>query len=283
MEDRKITKIDVFFFLDADYVSAFKKLGLNSIDDIFSFTAGQDLAKKSLASFRSRIKFQTDSPKKVLFLKRYNRPPVYLQIKNWLAQKNLISFGRIDYQTAINLMNLGINTAKVVAFGEQKKFLLEKRSFCITEQIPNAESIERRLPDCFNHTNSQNRSMRNKFINELAQSIKTFHNTGFRHMDLYFSHIFYDDKNSFYLIDLSRVFKPAIMTEYYRVKDISQLFYSASSKYFSNTDRLRFYFAYADCDHLSDTDKSFIKKVINKVRRIEHHDKKKQNKAVIRR
>jgi hypothetical protein len=277
MNGQKFINNDNSFIVDADYVSAFKKLGLNSIDDIFSFAAGEDLVKINLASFRSRIKFQTDSPANVLYLKRYNKPPVSLEFKNWLVQKGRKSFGKIDYETSINLLNLGINTAKVVAFGEQKGLLFEKRSFCIIEQIPNADSIERKLPPFFNRIDAESRTLRKKFIVDLAEFINNFHKTGYRHRDLYFSHIFYDDKGRFYLIDLSRVFKPQLSAEYYRIKDIAELYYSAPIKYFSNTDRLRFYFAYSGCDYLSDIDKRFIQKVIRKVRRIEHHDKKRRS------
>ncbi len=274
MEEHKFIKIDDSFFLDADYADAFKKLGLNSIDDIFLFTDGQDLAKKNLASFRSRLRFQTDSPKNVLFLKRYNKPPIILQIKNWLAQKSLVSFGKIDFEVSNNLLNLGINAAKVIAFGEQKSLLFEKRSFCITEQIPAADSIERKLPPCFTKQERESRTQRKKFINELALFIKKFHATGLCHRDLYFSHIFYDDKGRFYLIDLSRVFKPSLLGEYFRIKDIAQLCYSAPAKYFSNTDKLRFYLTYAGCDSISSKDKRFITKVLKKVRRIRRHNEK---------
>ncbi len=111
---------------------------------------------------------------------------------------------------------------------------------------------------------------------ELAQFIKKFHGTGLRHRDLYFSHIFLDDLGRFYLIDLTRVFKPVLTSERYRVKDIAELNYSAPARYFSNTDRLRFYYTYSGCESLTDSDKSFIKKVLHKIRRIEHHEKKKQ-------
>jgi len=275
MNGQNFIKIDDFFIVDADFADAFKKLGLNSIDDVFSFIKGEDLSKKNLASFRSRIKIETDTPQSVLFLKRYNKPPVRLQLKNWLAQKKRLSFGRIDFEASLMLQKLEINNPKVIACGEEKGFVFEKRSFCITEQIPNAESIERKLPDCFSRRGSENQTLRKKFIKELAEFIKKFHDTGCRHRDLYFSHIFYNDKGVFYLIDLSRVFKPLLTVEYFRVKDIAELNYSAPKKYFSNTDRIRFYFEYSGCSSLSDKDKSFIKMVLRKTGRIKRHDEKK--------
>ena len=131
------------------YREAFERLRINSIDGVFSFSAGRDLAKKNLASYRSRLRFETDSPKNILFLKRYNGPPIRLQLKNWFAQRSRKSCGRIDFETSLELTKRGINTAKVIAFGEHLGILFEKRSFCITEKIPDAEAIEQRLPDYF--------------------------------------------------------------------------------------------------------------------------------------
>jgi tRNA A-37 threonylcarbamoyl transferase component Bud32 len=168
---------------------------------------------------------------------------------------------------------LGINTPKVIAFGQQWNLLFERRSFFITANIPDAEAIERKLPDCF-YEPQTNKNNRKKFIEDAAEFIRKFHETGFRHRDLYFSHIFYDGAGQFFLIDLSRAFRPLFLDEYYRVKDIAQLSYSAPAKYFSNTDRLRFYCAYTGCRSLTKKDKRFITKVIKKVSRIARHDKK---------
>ena len=82
---------------------------------------------------------------------------------------------------------------KTVAYGEQWGRLFEKRSFIITERIPAAESLEKKLPDCFNKpATAENLKLRRNFITQLAGFVKRFHETGYRHRDLYFSHIFYN-------------------------------------------------------------------------------------------
>jgi hypothetical protein len=272
MRNQKFIKIEDSFVVDQDYRDAFAKLGLKSIDDIFSFSAGETLSKKTIARHRSRIKFKTDS-QGIFFLKRYDRPPVLLQLKNWIAQRAAKSCGRTDFETSLELDRLGINTPKAIAFGEQKGLLFEKRSFFIAENIPDADAIERKLPPCFYEPQTDKYKQR-KFIEDAAFFIRKFHETGFRHRDLYFSHIFYDGAGRFFLIDLSRVFRPLLLKQYYLVKDIAQLFYSAPVKFFSNTDRLRFYFAYTGRRSLTGKDKRFITKVIKKVNRIARHDKK---------
>jgi len=277
------------FSIDPDYKTAFSKLGLTSIDAVFSFNAGKNLAKNNLARHRSRLQFEINPPmppnaKKgvreqppptTVFLKRYDRPPILVQIRNWLASRSRASLSFFDFEPANKLSAIGINTPKTISYGEQWGIFFEKRSFIITEKIPNAKSLERRLPDCFNRpATTENLKLRRAFITQLAAFVKKFHETNYRHRDLYFSHIFYSDSGEFYLIDLARAFKPSLLAERFRIKDIAQLYYSAPGRYFSKTDRLRFYLGLTGYSKLTTKDKIFIRKVISKTRRMARHDMK---------
>lgn len=272
---QQFTEVSKYIFIDSDYISSFNNIGLNSIDKIFSFEAGQNLSKINLASFRSRLAFEIDSPyHTTLFLKRYSNPPIKAQLENWLTCKRKKSLGCTEYETSQLLMEAGINTPKTVAFGDQWNTLFEKRSFFVTEKIPDAEALERKLPGYFeNKTATDNLKLQRKFISSLAKFIKKFHDTGYRHRDLYLAHIFYNNKE-FYLIDLARAFKPALFKKRYQIKDVAQLYYSAPRKYFSRTDRMRFYFNYVERQRLGPSDKAFIKQVMKKVRQMARHDKK---------
>jgi heptose I phosphotransferase len=151
--------------------------------------------------------------------------------------------------------------------------LFEERSFVIIEKIKEGESLEKKLPGCFeNPATPENLKMRHRFIEQLATFIKIFHQTGYRHRDLYLCHIFQTKVGDFYLIDLARAFKPLLFGEIYRVKDLSQLHYSAPAKYFSKTDRLRFLLTYFGRQKLLASDKVIIKRIINKANRIARHD-----------
>lgn len=267
------------FLIDGDYVTALNNVGINSIESIFAFEAAKNLTKKNLAVFRSRLQFEVDLPNasspNTLFLKRYDNPPVVLQLKNWLLAHKRVSCGMLESETTQLLSEYGINTPRIIAYGEQFGILFEKRSFFITEKIPNAEALERKLPDYFHDgSNTKNLKLQRDFINHLARFIKKFHSTGYRHRDLYFSHIFLDDKERFFLIDLARAFRPILQAGRFRIKDIAQLYYSAPRKYFSTTDRLRFYISYIGRKKLNGTDKTFIKKVLKKVQQMVKHDKK---------
>ncbi len=276
MRDQKLTKISKSCFIDSDYKEGFSELGLTSIDAVFSFNAGRNLAKNNLARYRTRFEFEIKSPAIIVFLKRYDKPPILIQVRNWLAAHGQLSCAAFSFKSSYELSTAGINTPKTLFYGEQWGAVFEKRSFIITEKIPNAESLERKLPDCFDGPATVEKlKNRRNFIAQLASFIRKFHETDYRHRDLYLSHIFYSNSGDFYLIDLARAFKPIVLRRRFRIKDLAQLYYSAPARYFSRTDRLRFYFIYTGQDvKLTGKDKAFIRKVINKVRRMDKHETK---------
>jgi heptosyltransferase-2 len=269
-------KVSESVFIDSDYLSAFNEIGLNSIDKIFAFDKAKNLSKKNMAGFRSRLQFEINSPgQTTLFLKRYNRPPVMVQLKTWFAGHGKKSLGFLEYETSEQLKEAGINTPRTIAYGQDCGSFFEKRSFFITEKIPNAEALERKLPTFITDKSARkNIEPRRKFIAGLANFIRKFHETNYRHRDLYLAHIFYNDKGEFYLIDLARAFRPYLLKKRFQIKDIAQLYYSAPGKYFSRTDRLRFYMNYADRKKLNTDDKLFIRQVMKKVSRMAKHDSK---------
>ena len=275
MTEQSFIEISQSFFVDSNYVEAFKKLGLTSFDALFSFDSGKDPGGSSLPEYRSRLEFKTSDPQKTLYLKRYHHPDAMTQIKNWFwhnARKSMMSF---DLEPADDLARADIKTPKTVAYGEQWGVFFEKRSFIITEELPNAEPLEQKLPDCFEDiSKTENLIQQRNFINRLGQFAKKFHSTGYRHRDFYLAHIFYSNDGTFYLIDLQRAFKPRILAQRFRVKDISQLFYSAPGSAFSRTDRLRFYKTYAGKRSLDRRDKAFIRKVVRKAHRIARRETK---------
>jgi tRNA A-37 threonylcarbamoyl transferase component Bud32 len=275
MREQKIVEISKSSFIDPDYKAAFSKLGLTSTDAVFSFEGGKNLAKDNLAKYRSRLQFEIDSPAATVFLKRYERPPILVQLRNWLTSRSRVSCGVVGFKAASELQAGGINTPKILFYGEQWGAFFERRSFIITEKIPGAESLERKLPDYFSDmTTVEQLKLRRSFISQLAIFVKKFHETGYCHRDLYLAHIFYSESGEFYLIDLARAFKPVIRHRRFLIKDIAQVYYSAPAKYFSKTDRLRFYIAYTERHKLNRKDKVFIRKIINRARRMARHDMK---------
>jgi len=275
--EHRLVEISDSFLVDPHYQAALGKLGLDCLDAAFSFDAARSLSKSNLAPYRSRLQFEIKLPDSngptTVFMKRYNHPPVSVQIKNWLSARGRKSCGQCEAGPASELAAAGLSTPKTICCGEQWGALFEKRSFIITEKIAGAEAIERKLPECFDSPAAgESLKLRRDFIARLAEFIKRFHATQYRHRDLYFSHIFYREDGRFYLIDLARAFRPLLMQHRFRIKDIAQIYYSAPGRYFSRTDRMRFYFGYTGRRKLSGADKAFIREVVKKAQRMARHE-----------
>lgn len=255
-------EINTGFFVQSDFVECFKRLGIQTIDDVFRFEKGKNLHKENLAEFRQRIMFETENPKTTLYLKRYQNTPALTQIKNWINRRKKISVMGCDLEPAENLRRLGINTPKTVAYGQEWDGIFEKRSFIITEQIPDSVSLEKKLPKG------------KDFSEKLATFVRKFHSTGLRHRDLYLCHIFCNTKIEFTLIDLTRVFKPIIFSTKFLIKDLAELYYSTPRNAVSRTERLRFFLKYLNKEKLDKSDKMMIRKITAKAAKMAGHDKK---------
>ncbi|MHC4745440.1 MAG: lipopolysaccharide heptosyltransferase II, partial [Planctomycetota bacterium] len=202
----KFEEVTDSFIVDPAYKLVLAKAGLDSIDAAFAFDSARSLTKSNLAAFRSRLQFEIDDPQSecplTLFMKRFDKPPLSVQLKNRLSHRAFVSCAACEFAPAQELPIAGVRTPRVVAYGEQCSGIFEKRSFIITEKIPDAEALERKLPDCFNAPQTrENLKLRRDFIARLGAFIAKFHQTGYRHRDLYFSHIFCSSAGEFYLID----------------------------------------------------------------------------------
>jgi tRNA A-37 threonylcarbamoyl transferase component Bud32 len=263
------------FFVAGPFAESFTRLGLTSLDAVFAFDSGRDLVKPNIGRFRRRVQFEATpagsrQPVKV-FLKRYDRPPLGQQIRNWLLHHGRKSFASAEREAIEDLAAAGVGVPGVAACGQQWGILFERRSFLMTEEIHDSQSLERRLPPCFDDPTAL--QARRDFIRRLAGFIKRFHATGRRHRDLYLSHIFCSDAGGFCLIDLARASRP-ILQRRFQIKDLAQLHYSCPARSFSRTDRMRFYLAYAGHRRLEPQDKSLLRAIVRKTANMTRHNVK---------
>jgi tRNA A-37 threonylcarbamoyl transferase component Bud32 len=280
---RDLTGASPAFVVAEPFQEALAVFGLTSLDAVFAFEAGRVLAKPNIGRHRRRLEFEIastgcDHPVKV-YLKRYDRPPILGQLGNWLSHHRRRSLARLECETADRLAAAGINTPRAVACGERWGTIFEHRSFLMTEEIKDSRSLESHLPPCFQGMlTSENRQARRDFIRQLASFIKRFHETGYRHRDLYLSHVFCSTEGEFCLIDLARASRPLLQRRF-QIKDIAQLHYSASAEFFTRADRLRFYLAYVGRRRLLPQDKAFICAVVRKAYRMARHNRKRGNRV----
>lgn len=271
----KLLKPKDWFYVNTEYEDVLRELGLCSLESVFEYKGGEELAKANLPGYRNRLEITPPSGNYKLFLKRFVNPPLNAQLKNWLSHKRRISMAAGELKPAVELQEKNSAVPEVVAFGQKWKEIFEEKSFIITREVPGSVSLETALPECFYQKDLTSKTEKDKFIKDLADVINEFHNSGFRHRDLYLAHIFYNnDENVFTLIDLARCFKPLLLKKRYLIKDIAQLYYSAPYGTISKSDRLRFYLQYTGKKKLSFIDKRFISKVKRKAEKMARHDEK---------
>jgi tRNA A-37 threonylcarbamoyl transferase component Bud32 len=163
----------------------------------------------------------------------------------------------------------GINTAPVVGYGMQTAFGGFVRGAMITREIPDSTDLRQLVRE--NDARLKSKDWVNNVSKQLAQITRTLHDHRFIHNDLKWRNILVDNHDRIYLIDCplggfwrGRLLKHRI------IKDFATLDRVAKSK-LSRTQRLRFYLQYAGHAYLTQADKEFLTRLLNrKIRRIRH-------------
>ncbi len=262
------------FFADRAFISALTAMGLTTLDSVFAFDKASAVGPTKIASHRSRTCFRLEPDGPMVYLKRYHRTPIAQQLRNWLDQRRRCCTSIYDGHRTEELDAAGVFVPQTIAYGYEWDGLFEKRSFIMIQEIPDAVSLEERLPVYMADYSHAAARQRKAFIAQVADFVRRFHDTGCRHRDLYLCHLFLDKTNALHLIDLHRIFKPLLLSGRFRMKDIAQLYYSSPGSVISRADRLRFYRCYRQKKKLTLWDKYFIRQVKRKARKIAVRDRK---------
>ncbi|MHC4064300.1 MAG: lipopolysaccharide kinase InaA family protein [Planctomycetota bacterium] len=260
-------EMDGRLLVDGAFAKAFTRAGLVRLDDLFDLEGGKRLDKASLPSWRERVRFELPGTGP-LYLKRYARVPVGVQLRRILFGRAWQSTARIEWERMNWLAAAGIEAVKPVALGQEMTGPWERRSAVVSAAVP-GESLERtvgrgpwqRAPE--------------ELIRSLAGFVARFHAAGYIHRDLYLSHIFVDTRGGqprFCLIDLTRVIKPRWRRGRWIVKELASLDYSTPPRAATTTDRLRFLKAYLGVRRLGRAERRLVRRVFGKTRRIARHE-----------
>lgn len=263
-----------------------RRAGLDRLDTLLNFDAGDDLSKPGLARWRrrSRVSLADEAGRHhVYYLKRFLSPPLSVQARRLGCHAIGTSHARAEAETADALQRAGVRTYRVAAFGERVSLGVERASAVLIASLA-GQSLERWWPGRRRELYEQQRTVqRISLIEELAAFVARFHAAGFVHRDLYFSHIFLDDTAAegrrFALIDLGRVFRPGLRRRRWVVKDLAQLEYSASAAGVSRSDRARFFMTYGKALGMGDPPRSLAVAVLRKAGRIAARDARRSARA----
>ncbi len=253
------------------FVDLFIAHGLTSLSALLNHRTATSLDKPGLPPWRERLRLELDDADgntTVLFLKRYRSPPLRAQYHRIVAGSPRHSTAWIEWYWLNRLALDNVATMSPVAFAESMQRGRERASVIVTEAVP-GQSLE-------SWARGQQKRCDPARIIELARYVRRFHSLGYVHRDLYLSHVFCDDQqsgeNSFRLIDLQRLMRPKMWKSRWVVKDLASLNYSCPERVASAADRLRFLKTYMGVDRIGSNDRTMIRRIVAKTRRIARHD-----------
>ncbi len=190
------------------------------------------------------------------YLKKYN------MFKRVLPR--YISFSKVktEWQNLLFFHDLGIPTARLVAYGQETRGRVVHRGVLITEELINCQDLTL-IAEHNRHLLKQSAWVK-KVSHQVADIARTLHNNRFAHNDFKWRNIMVDIKADFpavYLIDCPAGMKwRKPFLEYRIVKDLACL--DKRAKYeLSQTQRLAFYKDYAQCRKLTAKDKKRIRRI----------------------
>lgn len=186
------------------------------------------------------------------------------QMRNWFGLRDLVAPLRVtrEWENLQAFKAWGIPTARLVAYGVQRRWGRFVRGAVVTEELCGttdlgemARSRDPRLAD---------RAWVAGVSRQLAQATRTMHAAGFAHNDLKWRNLLADrsDPPRLYFIDCpngTHWWEPFL--SYRKIKDLACL--DKLAKYhLTRTQRLRFYLDYAGHARLDADDRKTIRKVL---------------------
>lgn len=191
----------------------------------------------------------SSAERRIVYVKRYDAPPLRQQWDRLRRQAASHSTAWWEFQQANRLAALRVPAAAAIGYAERMCGPIESRSAVLLEGV-SGEAFDRFWTAACERGERLTHGMaRHDITRRLARFVAAFHQTGFRHRDLYLCHIFIDAEHAeappqFRLIDLARTFRPRWRRMRWLIKDLSQLDVSARQIGASRADRLRFLLTY---------------------------------------
>ncbi|MDH7500800.1 MAG: lipopolysaccharide kinase InaA family protein [candidate division NC10 bacterium] len=257
------------------YLPLFLEHGLASVRAVMDFP-GAELCKGQGSRSVCRFSLIRSGGQGDFFLKRHRHPSRREQLGEFLRRGRFLSGARREWEGIWQLRQLGMATVEPVGFGELRRWGWEAESFLITEELKGAARLTEFIPQQFPPPLSPSLlAEKRHLLRSLARLIGSLHGGGWYHRDLYLGHFFVKPKEGgnyeLYLLDLQRVIRPRWRRRRWMVKDLASLNFSAPFGWFTACDRLRFFKEYRQIVRLDRGDKSLIRRILRKSRRIRIH------------
>lgn len=232
-------------FVDAETAAAF-----GSLDAVFALEG--DIVAKDSMSRTLRVTVGGRG----YYVKRYHglgKKP----LRRRLSQPRV----KAEWKNLRNFRKWGIPTARLVAYGLDRRHGRFVRGAMVTEEIPNTTDLARLA--AANDPRFKDRRWVAGLSRQLADITRKMHAQGFTHNDLKWRNLLVDDapEPNLFLIDCpSGEFWWGPFLRYRIVKDLACLD-KVAKHHLSRTQRLRFYLDYAGKQKLDAADKGILRKI----------------------
>jgi len=179
-------------------------------------------------------------------------------LRRWLGRPRV----QAEWENLQAFQARGIPTAKIAAFGLERRFGAFVRGALITEEIPRARSLTQLVAS--SDPRMHDRRWITAILRQIALMTRQLHQRGFAHNDLKWRNILVNNDNppTVFLIDCpcgAHWSGPLLQRRL--IKDLACLD-KGSRDELSRTQRLRFYLDYAGHRRLDETDKKRIIEVL---------------------
>lgn len=168
--------------------------------------------------------------------------------KNLLHLKTPVLGAENEWAALRLLRQIGLETMTPVAFGLAGRNPARRRSFIVTEELENTESLEDFCADWPSHPPSFR--LRKALVERVASMVRDMHHHGLNHRDCYICHFHLDisagrqrvdpENLRLHVIDLHRAQIRSRTPRRWIIKDLGGLYFSAMNIGLTRTDRLRF-------------------------------------------
>ncbi|MBN1589298.1 MAG: hypothetical protein JW888_07270 [Pirellulales bacterium] len=271
---------DGHMWLAPEFREPLQRAGLDRFGSVMDATDGHCMrALADRENWRLRLHAPHGSPCNA-YLKKHH-------VRSWASRlRAKLGIGpgetaaRTEARNVGQLAEEGIDTMRLVAYGERlhDNGLLE--SFVLTEELTGYEQLDHFLARRFDQRELHRTRSRNEMdvhlralLRRVAEVARRFHAAGYNHRDLYGCHFFIREPRpgrfDVRLIDLQRVQRRRRLRQRWIVKDLAQLAYSAPRDRIKCTHKMAFLRHYLGVARLRPCDKRLIREILGKQQMME--------------
>jgi len=260
-------------WVDQAYEAELDEVGLATFDAVMRSRTGRLL--RTLPDRENwRLELGEAERQRVFYLKKHRGGSLLERVRLWFGPRRARTPGRTEAENVAALKRAGIESMRVVAFGERMARGVSE-SFFMTEELRGFAPL-----DDFVRWHFVPAAERTRFDGKLrglalavADVARRFHAAGFNHRDFYCCHLFIqelpDRDFAIRLIDLQRVEQRRWFRRRWIVKDLAQLAYSAPRERITRSLRMAFIKRYLGIAKLGAAEKRLIRRILRRQRAME--------------